>query len=388
MSIEGASGPIVVDIGSSTVRAGFAGASKPSLIASSVVGTREGDLAFPINYDIPRENMEIHNVGNFSHPGASINDEYLCGMLGAVLNNEHTGTRPSSDGFELSECNPVLISEPSVQNNVYRQKVIQLLFEKMGARGAFVCKRSVLSAFSLGKTNAVVVSVGAQVSSISCVAGGHSYPHLTTNWNVAGNAIDTEILARLSTHSSVNFLPKSHQNTTSSFKKFAESMYISKMKEEICRVSENRDLRVHVDNAAYQLPDGTRIDCSRISQSVAADILFSSSLKKQSLSTMMKEVVDKCKTSDENLAQTLLQSVVVCGGTSAMTGFVERAQNEFSISSQSPVKCYAGITAADKQHSAWIGGSIVASLGNFNTLWITKREYEEHGVGIVGKKCP
>ena len=74
-----------------------------------------------------------------------------------------------------------------------------------------------------------------------------------------------------------------------------------------------------------------------------------------------------------------------------MSGFTERVQNELShqaFRNEADVKCFSGLSSADKQHSAWIGGSIVASLGNFNSLWITKREYEEHGVGIVGKKCP
>lgn len=394
LSIEGASGPIVLDIGSSTIRAGFSGASKPSLVANSVIGLNSGEVQFPLFYDKPLPHVEVKHIGislQSSNHVDSISDETLSATLNAVLHSEHVGTR-ASDDMMLTEANPVLISEPSVQNNTYRQKVIQLLFEKMGARGAFVCKRSVLSAFSLGKTNAVVLSVGADVTNISCVAGGHSYPHLTGNWNMAGNAIDREMVTRLRSQSAaVSFLPKafhSARDVHASFRTYSESQFVRRMKEDVCRVAENRDLRVHVENAAYELPDGTRIDCSRVSQSVP-EILFSD--KGRSLTSMMKEVIEKCRTSDENLAQTLLQSVVVCGGTSCMSGFTERVQNELShqaFRNEADVKCFSGLSSADKQHSAWIGGSIVASLGNFNSLWITKREYEEHGVGIVGKKCP
>ena len=382
LSIEGSAGPIVIDIGSSNVRAGYAGAAKPSLVANSVIGMRNGDLEFPVFCDNPREGLEVKHVGNFSQSGKSaeaVSDQSLSGLLGSILKSSNVGASSSE--------NPILISEPSVQNNAYRQKVIQLLFEDIGARGAFVCKRSVLSAFSLGKTNAVVVSVGSDVTNVSCVAGGHAYPHLTANWNVAGSAIDRELVTRLRTTSpTVNFLPPTYNACTESFKSFAESQFVRRMKEDVCRVAENRDLRVHVDNAAYELPDGTRIDCTRVSQSVG-EILFAG--KKQSITAMTKSVLDKCKTSDENLAQTLLQSVVVCGGTSAMTGFTERVQNELTHGlAGNTIRCFSGTTSSEKQHSAWIGGSIVASLGGFNTLWITKREYEEHGVGIVGKKCP
>lgn len=36
----------------------------------------------------------------------------------------------------------------------------------------------------------------------------------------------------------------------------------------------------------------------------------------------------------------------------------------------------------------WLGGSVLASLGTFHEMWITKAEYEEWGSAIVNRKCP
>jgi actin-related protein len=36
----------------------------------------------------------------------------------------------------------------------------------------------------------------------------------------------------------------------------------------------------------------------------------------------------------------------------------------------------------------WLGGSIVASLGSFHEVWITRQEYQEFGPSIVDRKCP
>ena len=37
---------------------------------------------------------------------------------------------------------------------------------------------------------------------------------------------------------------------------------------------------------------------------------------------------------------------------------------------------------------AWIlGGSILASLSTFQSMWITKSDYAEHGSSIVHRKC-
>lgn len=37
---------------------------------------------------------------------------------------------------------------------------------------------------------------------------------------------------------------------------------------------------------------------------------------------------------------------------------------------------------------SWLGGSILASIGTFHEMWITKAEYDEWGTAIVNRKCP
>ena len=36
--------------------------------------------------------------------------------------------------------------------------------------------------------------------------------------------------------------------------------------------------------------------------------------------------------------------------------------------------------------STWIGGSILASLATFKQMWITKKDYEEHGKSSVYRR--
>ena len=389
---EGSAGPIVVDIGSSTVRAGYAGEAKPSLVEHALTGRHNKDTIFPLSFETPRTELNVVPIWKAQSANGKTpeleSEEALLNVLERVCSS--VSSIQTSGDEKSGELGPILISEPSVQNIAYRQKAIQLIFEKLGARAAFVCKRSVLSAFSVGKTNALVISSGAGVTSVSCVVGGHASQHFYSNWNMAGNALDDEIRDRLrGQNPNLNFLPRSFlttANVSKSFHDHAERFHIGRMKEGICRVAENKDIRVNVNSAAYELPDGTLVDCNKVAQSVP-ELLFGG--KSKSIGSMVHEVIDKQRSSDESLAQSLLSNVVVCGGTSAMSGFVERVQNDLSQYYQgTPVKCYAGQSGFDKRHSAWVGGSIVASLGAFSNLWITKREYEENGIGIVGKKCP
>lgn len=41
----------------------------------------------------------------------------------------------------------------------------------------------------------------------------------------------------------------------------------------------------------------------------------------------------------------------------------------------------------ERKLAVWNGGSILASMSSFQTMWITKQEYEETGPGIVHRKC-
>lgn len=40
------------------------------------------------------------------------------------------------------------------------------------------------------------------------------------------------------------------------------------------------------------------------------------------------------------------------------------------------------------EESPCAGGSILASLGSFQQMWVSKKEFEEHGAGIVHRKAP
>jgi actin-related protein len=45
------------------------------------------------------------------------------------------------------------------------------------------------------------------------------------------------------------------------------------------------------------------------------------------------------------------------------------------------------VAPPERKYSAWIGGSILASLSTFPDIWISKAEYDESGPAIVHRKC-
>lgn len=45
------------------------------------------------------------------------------------------------------------------------------------------------------------------------------------------------------------------------------------------------------------------------------------------------------------------------------------------------------IANPERKYASWIGGSILASLSKFESMWISRKEYEERGPSVVQIKC-
>ncbi len=41
---------------------------------------------------------------------------------------------------------------------------------------------------------------------------------------------------------------------------------------------------------------------------------------------------------------------------------------------------------AERKYSSWIGGSILSCLTPFETMWVSKQEYEEYGPNVMNIK--
>jgi len=120
-------------------------------------------------------------------------------------------------------------------------------------------------------------------------------------------------------------------------------------------------------------------------------------------------------------------NVVLTGGGSLFTGFADRLANEmmrtfphvnrlflYSLSTThtsffDQTKIHAPGNPIERRYGGWLGGSILASLGTFHQLWISKEEwqvcptfflwpwdpphscflssFQEHGTAIVGQRC-
>jgi actin len=89
---------------------------------------------------------------------------------------------------------------------------------------------------------------------------------------------------------------------------------------------------------------------------------------------------------EHDIRRDLFKYIVLAGGSTMFKNMQERMRKE--ITALAPSSTVPGVHApADRKHSQWLGGAILSTISKFNEMWITKKEYEQHGVSIVHKKC-
>ena len=135
--------------------------------------------------------------------------------------------------------------------------------------------------------------------------------------------------------------------------------------------------------------------CNRILQQACAPYL-ESTFEQLTASPIANMVCDAAFRCDRDQQAGVLGNVVLAGGGACIGPTDQsvpdslREQIETIIHAHTPgwrVKMLSP-GMQERAIASWLGGSILASLGTFHEMWISKEEYEEWGCSIVNRKCP
>ena len=84
----------------------------------------------------------------------------------------------------------------------------------------------------------------------------------------------------------------------------------------------------------------------------------------------------------------LLNNVILTGAGSLIEKLPDRLQSDLQAMYPNPkVRVLANSNSTERKFGAWIGGSVLGSLGTFHQMWVSKAEYAEYGASIVEKRC-
>jgi len=177
-----------------------------------------------------------------------------------------------------------------------------------------------------------------------------------------------------------------------SFNTPAELEIVRDIKETMCYVVADYDAAMkeaeesHACEKNYELPDGRKILIGN-ERFRCAEILFNPSLAKSENEGVHKYCFDSVMKCDTDVRRDLFQNIIMSGGSTLFEGLNERMWHE--IHQLAPTNNRIKVLAPpERLYSVWLGGSILASLATFQTMWITKTEYDEcGGPQIIHRKC-
>jgi len=351
-----------------------------------------------------RDNMEIH-------------ESIRKGQFTDINFFEKLVQEVYSNNLEISGNQyPVLLSEPSIHHKEQRQKICEIMFEKFSVPAFFTCKNGALSCFASGRSTSLVLDSGATATFAVPVHDGYVLQKGIVKYDIAGEYLTERIQSYVEESLKIPIVPRhylnvrmdgenklvdyvEHPNTHFSFDKFCKAEIARDIKESCCKLLENRnEVAMNLqDRSEYELPDGKKLTLGDY-RFIAPEIFFvlpeseknRPELDVGSFKGYHQIVLDSINKCDIDLRKEMLSNIIITGGNTLIPGFVELMQKKLTdIAPQNArVKLIAYPHTIERRYSSWIGGSILSSLGSFQSLWIGKAEYEEYGSNIIEKKCP
>ncbi|KFO83098.1 Actin-like 6A, partial [Buceros rhinoceros silvestris] len=365
-------GALVFDIGSYTVRAGYAGEDCPKVDFPTAIGVvlerdngstlmeidgdkgKQGGPTYYIDTNalrVPRENMEaisplkngmIEDWDIFSLVAlASFANGRSTGLIldsGAT----HTTAIPVHDGYVLQQG---IVKSPLAGDFITMQ--CRELFQEMNIE--------IIPPYMIASKEAV------REGSPANWKRKEKLPQVTRSWhNYMCNCVIQDFQA--------------------SVLQVSDSTY-------------DEQVAAQMPTVHYEFPNGYNCDFGAERLKIPEGLFDPSNVKGLSGNTMLgvsHVVTTSVGMCDIDIRPGLYGSVIVAGGNTLIQSFTDRLNRE--LSQKTPpsmrLKLIANNTTVERRFSSWIGGSILASLGTFQQMWISKQEYEEGGKQCVERKCP
>jgi actin-related protein 4 len=357
--------------------------------------------------------------------------------------NLQQAMREAEDIEKPLEDHPLFMTEPSWNTAKARERCAEIAIESWGTPAFYIGRQGVMAAFASGKATALIVDIGASNTSVTPVHDGIILKKSVQRSPLAGNFISSQIRNMLASNQpepitiTPHYLIKSKTAVDAgqpanailrdfppgftppqtSFRRYQEERTLLEFKELVVQVwpgpipllsSTNgvtqEEIARGYPGKTFEFPDGYNqlftSDRYKVSESLfdhrayipqpsnlpLPDENFNSApTAEQTITSLIRTALTHI---DVDIRPLMLANVVITGGSSLIPGLTERLNNELQrMFPSTRVRLQATGNIAERKFGSWIGGSIMASLGTFHQMWISRKEFEEQGAAIVEKRC-
>ena len=364
---------IVIDNGSGTTKAGFASVHTPCSVFPSIVGRH---IIHCIMVGMSSKEVYV-GYEAADKPGLlALRYPIENGITTDWDNMEQLWHHTFNELCVAPEECTVLLTEQPFNPLANREKTTQIMFETFNTPSVYLSLTPELAAFASGRISGMVIDSGYGVTHIVPVFKGHAIRCAIQKMNIAGHDL-TDFMTKLLCESGYSF-----SNRT------IDRRLANDIKEKLCYVQQDYTFDTKDQNGGlevkYELPDGQIITISS-ERFRCPESLFQPSLLGLSSAGIQDLVHGSIMKCDSEIHGKMFSNVILSGGNTMFQGMRERIQRE--VSNRAAAKTRVTVLSdPDRTYSSWRGGCVLASMDNFESMCISKEEYEENGPSIVNKK--
>ena len=375
---------LLIDNGTSIIKAGFDGGDAPRAVFPTVVGMFYFYLfiyvILAISIDcfstgVSKENTSGNNC--FGDEAVAKQDS-----LNLKYPIEH-GIVTDWDAMEqiwnytlINELrvdpseHPLLMTESPLNPKLNREKTFQIMFETFNCPSGYLIPAPALALYSSARTTGTVVSSGHSITHIVPIYEGHVIQHAVTSLEIGGADITRYLRKLLSERG--NDLPLNVA------KEIKESLGFIALNAE---QEANWFLSSAIPERAYVLPDGKIISVG-VERFICPEPLFVPYILGMRSPGLTELIYDSVMKTDEDIRAELFKNVFLSGGNTMFEGIAKRVQHELEKLVECQVKA-----PPERKYSVWNGGSTMIAMSTFKDKWVSKEAYDEYGATIVHYKC-